>query len=367
MDCQRGTVDLVAGGPPCQGFSFAGKRLEDDPRNRLFAWHLEIVELLQPKLVLMENVRGIDVAFNKASGKQKSSHTISYAKKIADVLKSHGYVVQQDVLRAYEYGIPQLRPRYFTLGIRKDLLRDYQIENTDTKSDESFDGEKQVPCLFSTVAEHRDEFFQARKLPANGRVSVKDAISDLVTTGKTLVDCTDPLSPKGFKEIRYVKPETPYQELMHKHMRADAMNSLRLVNHRPQTVERYQQILKNCRKGVQMSPDDRSRFGIRKSVLVPLDGEKPSHTLTTIPDDLLHYEEPRIHTVREHARLQSFPDWFEFRGRFTTGGVRRSQECPRYTQVGNAVPPLLAEIIGEALLAILDQVTAQQQPNIKSK
>ena len=77
-----------------------------------------------------------------------------------------------------------------------------------------------------------------------------------------------------------------------------------------------------------------------------------ARTVTTLPDDMIHYGEPRILTVRENARLQTFPDWFSFKGKYTTGGHRRKKECPRYTQVGNAVPPLLAEAIGETLLEI---------------
>ena len=110
-----------------------------------------------------------------------------------------------------------------------------------------------------------------------------------------------------------------------------------------------------------MSEEDRARLGIRKTAIAPLAPDQPSHTLTTLPDDLLHYAEPRIHTVREHARLQSFPDWFEFRSNYTTGGDRRARECPRYTQVGNAVPPLLAGAIGEALLVILDELQAARR------
>jgi len=134
------------------------------------------------------------------------------------------------------------------------------------------------------------------------------------------------------------------------------MNSLRLVNHRPETIEKFKNILNICRKGVQLTQDDRARFDIRKKSIVPLAPDQPSHTLTTLPDDFLHYAEPRIHTVREHARLQSFPDWFNFLGKYTTGGNRRSKECPRYTQVGNAVPPFMAEAIGSALLLILNSI-----------
>jgi DNA (cytosine-5)-methyltransferase 1 len=84
---------------------------------------------------------------------------------------------------------------------------------------------------------------------------------------------------------------------------------------------------------------------------VPMAPDQPAPTLTTLPDDILHYSDARILTVREYARLQSFPDWFTFHGKYTTGGKRRKVECPRYTQVGNAVPPLLAKAIGTGIFA----------------
>lgn len=199
------------------------------------------------------------------------------------------------------------------------------------------------------LSEERKSFLSSRNLPVDGPVTAQDAISDLETNGKQLVDCVDPESPPGFKEIVYKRPETSYQKLMHGDLNGRTPNSLRLVNHRPTTVQRYRQILKTCRKGIQISKLDRQRLGITKHAITPLAAELPARTITTIPDDLLHYAEPRVHTVREHARLQSFPDWFEFQGKFTTGGRRRVYQCPRYTQVGNAVPPLLAEAIGRAI------------------
>ena len=77
-------------------------------------------------------------------------------------------------------------------------------------------------------------------------------------------------------------------------------------------------------------------------------------TVTSIPDDLIHYKEPRIPTVREVARIQSFPDWYEFKGKYTTGGERRKLEVPRYTQVANAVPPLFAEQVGVVLRELIE-------------
>ena len=86
-----------------------------------------------------------------------------------------------------------------------------------------------------------------------------------------------------------------------------------------------------------------------------------------MPDDLIHYDEPRTLTVRENARLQSFPDWFAFQGKYTTGGKRRRHEVPRFTQVANAVPPLLAEALGEVLMEIMnDRSRSDRTPDLKS-
>ena len=189
-------------------------------------------------------------------------------------------------------------------------------------------------------------------MPIKRPVTVAEAISDLSTKSSEMTECTDPESPKGFREIIYTGPVSHYQKLMYKGLNGQIPNSLRLVNHRPETIRRFETILRTCRKGTQLSDQDRKRLGIGKHSVTPLSPDLPSNTLTTLPDDILHYDEPRIHSVREHARLQSFPDWFEFRGKFTTGGSARTQECPRYTQVGNAVPPLLAEAIGIAILEL---------------
>ncbi|MCJ7630786.1 DNA cytosine methyltransferase, partial [Candidatus Bathyarchaeota archaeon] len=97
----------------------------------------------------------------------------------------------------------------------------------------------------------------------------------------------------------------------------------------------------------------RARFGLKKKTLIPLDKDDQCPTLTTLPDDYIHYSEPRILTVREYARIQSFNDWFEFKSNYTTGGGRRKTEVPRYTQVGNAVPPLFAELCGTVLRMVM--------------
>lgn len=343
LESIRGSVHLVAGGPPCQGFSFAGRRSGNDPRNELFKHHLEVVDILKPELVLMENVQGIDIAFGEGRGQNrgaKGGTRKSYAGRILDQLKEHDYHVQQHVIKAVDFGVPQYRPRYFTIGIRKDLF----------PSQDSFDIKEELYRI-------RTEFLERKGLPADKPVTVSDAISDLTTAGKRLVKCTDEESPSGFFEIIYEGPLTGYQRLAHEGMNGEAPNSLRLVNHHPGTVARFKVIHDTCRKGVQLSASDKARLGLKKNATVPLAPDQPSHTLTTLPDDFLHYSEPRVHTVREHARLQSFPDWFAFKGKYTTGGNRRTRECPRYSQVGNAVPPLLAEALGEVLMKILNTVS----------
>jgi DNA (cytosine-5)-methyltransferase 1 len=92
---------------------------------------------------------------------------------------------------------------------------------------------------------------------------------------------------------------------------------------------------------------------MKKQAMTVLSSGHPGSTITTLPDDILHYSEPRILTVRENARLQSFPDWFRFLGKYTSGGKARRLDCPRYSQVGNAVPPLFAEAVGDILQQIL--------------
>jgi DNA (cytosine-5)-methyltransferase 1 len=136
-----------------------------------------------------------------------------------------------------------------------------------------------------------------------------------------------------------------------------AMDSMRLARHREDVRTRFAKILKECPQGVRMNEANRERFGLKKHRIYPMCSTQPAPTITTLPDDVLHYSEPRILTVRECARLQSFPDWFEFKGKYTTGGALRKKECPRYTQVGNAVPPLLARALGLAAVAALDEIS----------
>ena len=116
----------------------------------------------------------------------------------------------------------------------------------------------------------------------------------------------------------------------------------------------YKKLLKSAPRNITLDNKTRAKFGVNKRDISVLDSKKPSPTLMSIPDDHVHYCEPRVLTVREYARVQSFPDWFEVRGNYTTGGKQRAMEVPRYTQIANAIPPLFAEHIGNALMELLD-------------
>jgi DNA (cytosine-5)-methyltransferase 1 len=337
----RGKIDLLAGGPPCQGFSFAGRRVEGDPRNELFRHYIKVVDLIQPKLVLIENVEGMKVPHGRREWKENGRRgrpKTSYSDKIFNLLDEHGYEVIQSTVYAKDFGVPQVRPRFITVGVRRDSKID------------------KAPDLFQILKMNRIDFLREHHLPTESTVNVSDALSDLTTAGKQLIEYSDPESRKGFKQIVYKAPITRFQKLMHGSLNGALMDSMRLPKHRAETLRKYEFINDNCRKGVMLSSEARNDLGVSGSSIVPLSPNKPSHTLTTLPDDLLHYCEPRIHTVREQARLQSFPDWFEFKGNYTTGGKKRVRECPRYTQIGNAVPPLLAKAMGEGLKQILSDL-----------
>jgi DNA (cytosine-5)-methyltransferase 1 len=337
----RGKVDLIVGGPPCQGFSLAGRRKKEDPRNLMFKHYAELVSLLKPKLLLIENVRGITVGHGNGKNEKKVGRpSKAFSERISETIESLGYYVYSNILMSSEFGVPQLRPRYIMLGISKSYLTNKADINP-----------------FDIVKSKRSEFLSGKGLPVNRPITVREAISDLQVKGKELIECQD--SPR-FKQITYSGPETNYQLLLHGSLNGTPPNSLRLANHRERTIAKFSEILETCRRGVGISAREKKRLGIKKHCLVLLDGSKPSHTITTLPDDLLHYSEPRILTVRENARLQSFPDWFEFKGKYTTGGERRVKECPRYTQVGNAVPPFLAEALGQALSTILQETVAHK-------
>ena len=320
----RGEVDLIAGGPPCQGFSTNGRRDPDDPRSRMVGAYLAVVEQVRPPLVLLENVAGFV--------SMKNAGSVTYAEVVRSRLNELGYEVWDDVVLASDWGVPQRRPRYICVAATRGSLPGIHP--------------------FERLRTERRGFLTARGLWP-GPTTTRDALSDFERNG--VAPALDPeWGAEGFTAVER-RPDgglSPYQHLMRRGS-TDPPTDRRLARHSPAIVARLHEILATCRRGVSLRPHDRERLGMGKRSITPLDGQAPAPTITTLPDDFVHYSDARTMSVREHARLQSFPDWFSFRGPYTSGGPRRRIACPRYTQVGNAVPPLLAEAIGESLLGLL--------------
>jgi DNA (cytosine-5)-methyltransferase 1 len=337
------------GGPPCQGFSFAGRRNPDDPRNLLFRRYLDVVRIVRPSAVLIENVPGMAVAHGTSKSLDKrlpGEGTGSYFEALKQGLDDLGYDVDGRIVDASRFGVPQKRTRLIVAGLLRDRCAKHQKANL-------------ASLVFDALEEQRIGFIA--RLGLSVPVSAQEAIGDLTLRRRhggewLLQECLDPESPWGFVELAYDgrRSKSPYQKLMRSGAPVPFMDSMRLARHTDEVRKRFREIIRTCRQGVRMNEDDRASFKLRKHRIYPMSPDEPAPTVTTLPDDILHYCDPRILTVRECARLQSFPDWFVFRGKYTTGGNLRTRECPRYTQAGNAVPPLLALALANAVRSVLE-------------
>lgn len=334
-----GTIDLMVGGPPCQGFSTAGRRNPADPRNKMAEQYLELVKIVRPNYIVIENVSGFNSKFNeekKTSAADERYIKQSYADYISEELSGLGYTVSRGKINCAVFGVPQNRYRYLIICSKKSAK-----EN-----------------LFEGLIKSANDFKRKKGLNPDSLVTVYDAISDLETNGKKRIPSVDSTA-KGFWEIEYNSPDIlpPYLKVMREGF-TGAPNSLRLPNHKVDTVVQFMKFRLASEPGKSLSKKARDLLGLKKHAITVLARNFPSPTITTLPDDIIHYSEPRILTARETARIQSFPDWFEFTGKYTTGGKARKLDCPRYTQIGNAVPPLLSEAIGKMLLEKSEQEQA---------
>lgn len=323
----RGTVTLVAGGPPCQGFSVGGARNGTDERNHLAHRLLEVVELVQPKIALIENVEGITRAFRS---RPREDAQDSVAAEVVEAFKALGYDAAFGVANASEFGVPQVRKRAIIIGVRKDL----GIPASD---------------FFRYMEKVREGHLLAHGLPTDRPVTAGEALADL-HNADSRVPCPD--SPK-YDSSAYVKAAGPYARELRKGIRAGTIpDSHRYTKHGERVLELYSKAHETQPKG-RLSKEFLLSMGTKKDKKVLIDPTVPVSTITTHPDEFIHYAEPRNVTVREMARLQSFPDDFRFRGRYTINGPRRKFDVARCSQVGNAVPPLFAEAIGRALKEML--------------
>ena len=325
-------IHVITGGPPCQGFSTSGRRREDDFRNLLFMDFLHAVKLVQPDYFVIENVEGmLSYKFKKILGLDGEEYTNATAPEVIqkEAMK-FGYFVKWQLLNAKFFDVPQNRPRVIYLG--------HKIFTNGSKIIDSV-----VPPRFPTRS--------------NTLVTVGDAISDLrfLRTGE---------SSENY-DNRYKL--TSYQSKMKNGCTPSAngtpLRSINLTNHEAsrhttKVIQRFDLLnpgesIKDLLK--RLPPNERENFSTKKLRCSRLSKDDVAPTVVTLPDDIVHYDlrNPRILTVRELARIQSFDDSFEFLGKRTTGGKLRSIEAPQYTQVGNAVPPLFAKAIATEVMEAL--------------
>ncbi|SES70747.1 DNA cytosine methyltransferase [Natrinema hispanicum] len=300
-----GDVDVLVGGPPCKGFSITGSQNEDDARNTLFRRYIDVLEALKPDAIIIENVPGV-----------KSIKDGAYVDEIISRTRDLGYNTRMLELNSANYGVPQRRERVFFIGYRDShpVSRPRRTHITDT-------GQQRL----GSVSETRS------------CQTVEEAMSDLAFLGI------------GESSTEYMDiPHSDYQRLMRKNHSGSLYNHT-APNHGTRVQERFEA----------MEPGDSmddlpEKLQTSKYTLHRLRPDQPSPTITTLPEDLVHYSRNRIPTVREMARLQSFPDWFKFEGPRTTGGNRRDESLPQYSQVGNAVPPIMAEALARHVRATLE-------------
>lgn len=318
----KGTIKLVAGGPPCQGFSMAGKRNFNDQRNELVKSYVKFIKLVDPEALIFENVHGFTLDFTSESKKKYSNYVINALNRL-------GYKTEFRIINMSEFGVPQTRKRFILVAMKTH----------DPK------------LVFNVLYRNRASFLKSRGL--NAPISVSSAIQDLEKKS----GCVQSPDTASFKAGVYGAANSAYQNLMrenNKILLGQAVDSHRFVNHTTEIVNLHKELLEKAPRGKRITPSDDVVSGLKRRGVTVLDANLPAPTITSIPDELVHYCEPRILTVREHARIQSFPDWYQFKGKYTSGGKRRKVEVPRYTQVGNAVPPLFAEQIGIALMEVIN-------------
>lgn len=272
-------VNGVIGGPPCQGFSLAGKRDEDDVRNKLYQEYFKTLSLIGPDFFVIENVTGI---LSMKNGAVKED----IIKKASDI----GYNVYQNKLISSDYGVPQNRVRVFFVGIKKEFDK----------------GNFSFPKKFDY------------------KVTCEEAISDLPSLDNHC-DNTQYLS----------NPINEYQKKMRK-------KSNNVFNHEcTHHTQETKVLISHVPEGGSIKDLPDKLKGNRKysSLLRRMNSKTQSNTIDTGHRTYFHYQENRILSVREAARIQSFPDDYIFAG----------AKVNQYKQVGNAVPPLLAEQIAKVI------------------
>lgn len=337
VDIYKGELDLICGGPPCQGFSGLGIRRSYSvekkqlPSNYLYQDMAFLINKIRPKIFLFENVRGLLSSRWTDNGEK--------GEIFRDVLKTFrdigAYHVRYKLVHAKDYGVPQNRPRILIVGLRKDVFPE-----PSTKSDDA--------VLAGFLPK-----------PIGGYPTIEELLSDLVDTRyvRGTVTETYPRAPQNSvqKQLRTKRDGTVFAA-------GDAVSEMEYSNHSDYIVEKFTEMIRN---GGEIPERFRTKKFAQKVLPRTWGKDGPTITACSAPDDYVHFCQPRSLTVREWARLQTFPDWYVFAGKRTTGGLRRAgnpreglfdRELPKYTQIGNAVPVELAYNIGLNFVRLLEEV-----------
>ena len=335
-------IDLVCGGPPCQGFSGIGHRRtfklskEEIPSNHLFQEMIRVIRCIHPKMFVFENVRGL---LNGRWTPEGDKGEI-FKDVLTEFQTLEDYEIQWDLLHAKNYGVPQNRPRVIMVGIRKDILP------ANLKSG-------LLKANSETPAAVRVGFLP---MPSGSPPNLVELLSDLVDPNFLNMSATTQYLKEPQNEIQRNLRKLPDGTLMGK---GSILTEQEYSNHSPDIREKFAHMIENDGE----IPEKFKTKKFAQRVLPKKWNEGgPNITATTLPEDYVHYEQARGPTVREWARIQTFPDWYKFKGPRTTGGRRRAgdpslgiwdRDVPRYTQIGNAVPVFMAAKIGQHLASIL--------------
>jgi DNA (cytosine-5)-methyltransferase 1 len=316
-----GEVDILIGGPPCQVFSRVGigkmkslgKKIEEDPRNFLYKYFVKCLQYYKPLFFIMENVDALVLNKNLFS-KILNSLELGLPRQRENF---PGYRIQHSILNASNYGVPQVRQRLFIVGIRQDL----------------------------------DLKFEFPKAFRRKKVSVGEAISDLIPLTPPYIPLKEKSS--GLKQIDIKKPyllqpESSYQIKMRKKIRQkkepDGVMNHICRSHNPVDLICFAMLTPGGKYMDLPESMRRYRWDIFEDKYKRLPWDKPAWTLTAhMRKDCLAYIHPKQNrsiSVREAARLQSFPDDFVFDAPMTR----------MFELVGNSVPPLLAEAIAKPIV-----------------
>jgi DNA (cytosine-5)-methyltransferase 1 len=395
-----GEVDLVSGGPPCQSFSLAGLRDHSNVRNQLPWEFAKFVGIVRPKIALLENVTGILRAF-KTNGREFYAW-YEVAKAFAEI----EYIPLCLHVNAKFSGVAQNRPRYIMIALRRDICLSFINMSEDQnlvslfKDSLSFvdniDPESNlVENLKYWDIEKNSELFESGILSelkthtSDGLISVSDAIGDLSDKPEEEREYVDIINSKlknrynkslckqANHELRRNSPRVKARfrlyQLMNKLTKSEAkviQGYLKSEGEKECPVDVFKKLqafwlldtdgMKVDNPDIDTIVNIANQLFTKKQTQKALLKDRPAPAALSIPDDGCHYKETeselRTLTVREMARIQSFPDWYEIRSKVTTGGKMRKYEVPQYTQIGNAVPPLLGLALGKVCYRILRDI-----------